>query len=134
MVRLLRPAGYGVLTTTGRKTGKARRKCVRAIKDGDRVYLVAIPGGHAAWLKNIRAQPTVCVRIRGRTYNGIARELVDPAEIKSARRVYRKQVHACDYLTCALHRRGLPTKAKAAELINTFFEQGIPLVIDLETR
>jgi hypothetical protein len=35
------PAGYGVLTTTGRKTGKPRRKCVRVIRRGDRGYLVA---------------------------------------------------------------------------------------------
>jgi hypothetical protein len=26
------PAGYGVITTTGRKTAKARRKCVRVIR------------------------------------------------------------------------------------------------------
>src|SRR5437660_881877 len=59
---LLRPAGYGVLTTTGRRTGKTRRKCVRAIRRGECVYLVAIPGGQAAWLKNIRAHPAVRVR------------------------------------------------------------------------
>jgi hypothetical protein len=33
LVRL--PSGYGVLTTTGRKTGKVRRRCVRAIRRGD---------------------------------------------------------------------------------------------------
>jgi hypothetical protein len=27
------PAGFGVLTTTGRRTGKPRRKCVRVIVD-----------------------------------------------------------------------------------------------------
>src|SRR5437868_1453415 len=30
------PAGYGVLTTIGRKTGKARRKCIRVIRKGTR--------------------------------------------------------------------------------------------------
>ena len=34
---LLPPKGFGVLTTTGRRTGKTRRKCVRAIRRGDRV-------------------------------------------------------------------------------------------------
>jgi hypothetical protein len=34
-------AGHGVLTTTGRKTGKPRRKCVRVIRRGDRGSLVA---------------------------------------------------------------------------------------------
>src|SRR5687768_13396190 len=32
------PAGFGVLTTTGRRTGKARLKCVRAIRRGDKAY------------------------------------------------------------------------------------------------
>jgi hypothetical protein len=38
------------------------------------------------------------------------------------------------FVTCALHRRGIPTPAKAAELIATFFDQGIPLVVDLRPR
>jgi hypothetical protein len=33
---IIPPAGFGVLTTTGRKTGKTRRKCVRAIRKGNR--------------------------------------------------------------------------------------------------
>jgi len=39
--KVMPPKGCGVLTTTGRKTGKARSRCVRAIREGDRVYLVA---------------------------------------------------------------------------------------------
>src|SRR5438477_3302683 len=35
-------AGYGVLTTTGRKTGKPRRKCVRMIRRGSKLYLVQL--------------------------------------------------------------------------------------------
>lgn len=38
------PKGFGVLTTTGRKTGKTRRKCIRAIRRGDEAYIVAIKG------------------------------------------------------------------------------------------
>ncbi|MFB9837455.1 hypothetical protein [Actinoallomurus acaciae] len=32
--RIAPPRGFGVLTTVGRKTGKTRRTCVRAIRDG----------------------------------------------------------------------------------------------------
>jgi deazaflavin-dependent oxidoreductase (nitroreductase family) len=77
---LIPPRGCGVLTTTGRKTGKARRRCVRAIRCGDKVYLVAIGGEHNRWLKNISANPNVRLRMRGGTYRGVARELRDPAE------------------------------------------------------
>src|SRR5438105_13662154 len=57
------PAGFGVLTTTGRRTGKKRRKCVRAVRAGDRAYLVLLgpallaptgTGTTSAWLWNIR--------------------------------------------------------------------------------
>ena len=42
---LLRPpSGFGVIETTGRKTGKTRRKCVRAIRRGNKVYLVQLRG------------------------------------------------------------------------------------------
>jgi hypothetical protein len=34
------PAGFGVLTTTGRRSGKTRRKCVRAIRRGDKVCMM----------------------------------------------------------------------------------------------
>src|SRR5262249_23693956 len=40
---LARPsAGYGVLTTTGRRTGKRRRKCIRLIRRDSKVYLVQL--------------------------------------------------------------------------------------------
>jgi hypothetical protein len=39
---LVPPTGFGVLTTTGRRTGKPRRKCVRAIRTGEKVYLVML--------------------------------------------------------------------------------------------
>jgi hypothetical protein len=42
------PGGYGVITTTGRKTGKQRRKCIRVIRRGDRAYLVQLVPPHVA--------------------------------------------------------------------------------------
>jgi hypothetical protein len=47
-VLLSPPAGYGVITTTGRRTGKLRRKCVRVICRGDRAYLVQLVPPHVA--------------------------------------------------------------------------------------
>jgi deazaflavin-dependent oxidoreductase (nitroreductase family) len=73
-VTTLPSAGYGVITTTGRKTGKARRKCIRAIRREDRVYIVMLrppviamarPSAVSAWVRNIRANPNVRLRIRG---------------------------------------------------------------------
>jgi deazaflavin-dependent oxidoreductase (nitroreductase family) len=107
---LMPPKGCGVLTTTGRKTGKARRRCVRAIRRGDKAYLVAIGGEFNSWLKNLRANPSVRLRIRGGTYQGVARELRDPDERAEAKASYCEAVNPFDYLENRAHRKGRPTR------------------------
>jgi deazaflavin-dependent oxidoreductase (nitroreductase family) len=135
------PAGYGVLTTTGRKTGKPRHKCIRVIQRGDRAYLVALllphiavnnPTAVQAWVHNIRANPNVRLRIRGGDFDGIAREITDPDEREQARSVLCDSVFPNDYGECALHLRGLPTRTKVQELHRYWFDTGIPIAIDLK--
>ncbi len=134
------PSGYGVITTTGRRTGKTRRKCVRVIRRGSRAYLVQLrpptlamtrPSAAAGWLWNIRANPSVHLRIRGGTFAGVARELTEPAELAQAREVLCETVNLFDYGECDLHLHGLPTRAKIKELHRYWFDTGIPLVVDL---
>jgi deazaflavin-dependent oxidoreductase (nitroreductase family) len=129
---VLPPSGFGVITTTGRRSGKARRKCVRAIRRGNKAYLVSIGGAHAAWLKNIRASPTVRLRIRSGTFSGIARELTATAELQEAMSAYCETVNSFDYAECAMHRRGRPTRSKIKELHRAWFDGGIPLVVELD--
>jgi deazaflavin-dependent oxidoreductase (nitroreductase family) len=134
------PAGFAVLTTTGRKSGKTRRKCVRAIRRGDKVYIVALrppelalerPAAVAAWVWNIRANPNVRVHLGLRTYPGIAGEIDDPLELDHARRAICETVNASDYGECLLHLRGLPTRAKIEALHRYWFDTGIPIVVEL---
>jgi deazaflavin-dependent oxidoreductase (nitroreductase family) len=134
-------AGYGVLTTTGRKTGKPRHKCVRVIRRGDRAHLVALrpphlaverPTATQAWVHNIRANPKVGLRLRGGTFEGIAREITDEDEREQARSALCETFYLGDYGECALHLRGLPTRTKVQELHRYWFETGIPVVIDLK--
>lgn len=127
----LPPSGFGVITTTGRRSGKARRRCVRAIRRGDKAYLVSIGGARAAWLKNIRANPRVRLRIRGGTFEGVAREVHEAAERQEAMKAYCQTVNLFDYGECRLHRRGRPTRSKIKELHRTWFDGGIPLVVEL---
>jgi deazaflavin-dependent oxidoreductase (nitroreductase family) len=128
---VLPPEGYGVITTTGRRTGKARRRCVRAIRRGDRAYLVSIPGARGRWLNNIRANPEVRLRIRGGTVSGRAHELLQATEKQEARTIFCETLVPFDYLSCGIHRRGRPTRSKIEELISAWFEGGIPLVVEL---
>ena len=129
---VLPPIGFGVLTTTGRRTGKTRRKCVRAIRRGNKAYIVSIPGARAAWLKNIRANPDVRLRIRGGTFPGVARELSETPEADEAMAAFCETVNLFDYLECTMHRRGRPTRSKIEELHRTWFTVGVPLVVELE--
>ncbi len=128
------PSGFGVLTTTGRRTGKRRRKCIRAIRVDDRAYIVSIGGPRAAWLKNIRASAGVSLRIRGGTFAGVAHELGESPERPRAMAAYCETVNRFDYAECRLHRRGLPTRSKIKELHRAWFEGGTPLVVELRSK
>ena len=143
MLPLLRwspPLGSGVLTTTGRKTGKLRSKCVRVVRHGDCVYLVALRPPHLAvanptavqaWVWNIRTNPSVQLRMHGGTFNGVAREITDAAERERARSLICDTVYPFDYGECTLHLRGRPSRAKIKQLHQYWFDTGIPVAIDL---
>ena len=141
ILRWAPPACYGVLTTTGRKTGMPRHKCVRVIRRGDRAYLVALrlphiavtsPTAVQAWVHNIRANPHVRLKIRGGEFDGVAREITDADERELARELICDTVVPNDYGECALHLRGLPTRTKIQDLHRYWFETGIPIAIDLK--
>jgi len=126
------PSGFGVVTTTGRRTGRTRRRCIRTIRRGDKVYLLAIRGARTGWAKNIRANPHVRLRIRGGTFAGSGRELHGTAESQRAMEAYCETVNPFDYLECAMWRKGVPTRSKIKELHRAWFDQGTPLVIELD--
>jgi deazaflavin-dependent oxidoreductase (nitroreductase family) len=134
------PRGFGVLTTTGRRTKKARSACVRVARQGDKAYLVMLApavlakprtDAVSAWLWNIRGDPRVRIRLGGQRYAGVARELLDGDEIEQARRAYCQNINMFDYLECIFHARGWPTTAKIKQLHKYWFDAGIPLVVDV---
>jgi deazaflavin-dependent oxidoreductase (nitroreductase family) len=135
----LPPRGWGVLETTGRRTGKTRRKCVRAVRSGNQVYIVSIRPSHmhqtatAAWVLNLRANPRVRLRMPGGMFAGVARELAEAEETRRAEDVYCETVNLFDYDSCAIHRRGLPTRAKVKALHRSWFDKGIPLAVELDS-
>ncbi len=133
------PAGFAVITTTGRKTGKPRRKCIRAIRKDGKVYVVQLrppelaiarPSVVAAWVWNIRSNPNVTLRIRGGTHAGVAREIKDPVELADARDAFCDTVKLFDYGECATHMRGLPSRSKIEDMHRYWFDTGIPIAIE----
>ena len=125
------PEAYGVLTTVGRKSGKKRRRCIRAVSSGETVYLVAIKGSaKTGWVRNALANPDVKIRLRGGSFQGHAR-LIDSSEQSRARQAYAQTVTSFDYLTYVNWRKGRPTAALIRDLVGSWFDDGFPIAIDL---
>jgi deazaflavin-dependent oxidoreductase (nitroreductase family) len=71
-----------LLTTTGRKTGKARTTPLCFFRDGDDLVVVASNGGmdwFPAWWLNLSAQPRATVRV-GRTRREVVSREASPVE------------------------------------------------------
>jgi F420H(2)-dependent quinone reductase len=67
--RFLRGAPVGLLTTTGRRSGRPRTIPLIYLEEGERVVLVASQGGlphHPFWFHNLENHPEVCFQIAGR--------------------------------------------------------------------
>jgi len=81
---LSRHAGDSVcqLQTRGRVSGRPRTIEIWFAVDGTRIYLLAGGRDRAHWVRNVRADPSVRVRLGGRTLEGRARavegERADP--------------------------------------------------------
>jgi deazaflavin-dependent oxidoreductase (nitroreductase family) len=66
-----------LLETTGRKSGEPRRTPVGGRLEGNRFWLVSEFGDRSQYVRNIKADPRVRVRVRGRWYTGTAQLLPD---------------------------------------------------------
>lgn len=68
-------AGVCVLEAVGRRSGQPRRLEIWFAADGDTIFMLAGGRDDAHWVRNLRADPRVRIRIRGRWYEGTAREV-----------------------------------------------------------
>jgi len=124
------PAGLAVLTTTGRRSGKQRVRAIRAVRDGDRVYAVAMLGRRCDWVHNIRATPEVRLKLGRRTYDARARVL-DGAERERAAEAYLPNAGWFDYFDYANLMWSIPTRAKLQRAHERWFAEGVPVVFEL---
>ncbi len=75
---------YCYLTTTGRITGRPHEVEIWFALEGHTLYMLSGGGVRADWVKNIRSNPEVTVRIGASTFEGRGR-FVDGAEDELAR-------------------------------------------------
>jgi deazaflavin-dependent oxidoreductase (nitroreductase family) len=83
---------YGLLETTGRRSGRRRRALVAFERDGDALWVVALLGRRAAHVLNVHADPNVRVRLSRRWLAGRAE--VRPEDDGMARAM--RSPHALD--------------------------------------
>jgi deazaflavin-dependent oxidoreductase (nitroreductase family) len=75
------------VTTTGRVTGRPHEIEIWFGVDGRTLYLLSGGGGRSDWVRNMRAQPQVKVRIAKHELSGTAREVNDDEGDALARRL-----------------------------------------------
>ena len=77
------------LTTTGRKSGKSHTiEIWFAIEPGSKtLYMLSGGRDRSDWVRNIRQDPEVKVRVGARTFEGRGRIVEDPDEDRTARRL-----------------------------------------------
>ncbi|MBA3729003.1 MAG: nitroreductase family deazaflavin-dependent oxidoreductase [Actinobacteria bacterium] len=73
------------VTTTGRRTGRAHTIEIWFASSGRSLYLLSGGGDQSDWVRNVRKNPGVRVRIGEETYDALARIVEDPAEDAMAR-------------------------------------------------
>jgi F420H(2)-dependent quinone reductase len=78
IVRFAQAAGVLILTTRGRRSGKARTVLLQCFQDGANWIIVAANSGrssHPDWFYNLKATPTALVQVMDRTLQVRAEEL-----------------------------------------------------------
>jgi deazaflavin-dependent oxidoreductase (nitroreductase family) len=84
---LLHDESFCYLTTTGRRSGRPHEiEIWFAVRDGT-VYLLSGGGDRSDWVRNLRADPGVSLRIGDRTWKARALLVEDPDEDAVARRL-----------------------------------------------
>jgi deazaflavin-dependent oxidoreductase (nitroreductase family) len=78
-----------VLETTGRASGVPRQTPVGGRREGDSFWIVSEFGERSQYVRNIKADPRVRIRIRGRWHTGTAHLLPDDDPITRLRALPR---------------------------------------------
>jgi deazaflavin-dependent oxidoreductase (nitroreductase family) len=76
---------YCYLTTTGRVTGEPREIEIWFALRGDTLYMLSGGGDRSDWVRNLRADPAVSVRLGERTVSGTGRVVSEAGEEELAR-------------------------------------------------
>lgn len=126
------PRGFALLTVTGRRSGRPRQRPIRAVRRDDTLFAVAMLGERSDWLRNVRKEPRVRVKIGGELHAGLAREVTETTEREAAIDAYVQDVVPADYSDYIGYHWGWPTRRGIEKAHRTWAREGIMVAIDLE--
>lgn len=78
-----------MLETTGRKSGQPRRTAIGGKLVGNQYWMVSEHGDHSDYVRNIKANPVVRLRVGGQWRSGVAHLLPDDDPWERLRRLPR---------------------------------------------
>jgi len=126
------PRGFALLAVTGRRTGIRRHRPIRAIRDGQTLYGVAILGERSDWLRNLRADPKAQARLGIRTRGIRLREITDPAEREEAEQLYVETVVPYDFFDVPIVDWTIPSPSRIRQSHRDWLARGTLVALDLE--
>jgi deazaflavin-dependent oxidoreductase (nitroreductase family) len=88
-LRMLAEEDFCYLTTTGRVSGRPHEieMWFSLVPETQTLYMLSGGRDHSDWVRNLRRDPEVTVRIAGEQFGGLAREAQDAEEDELARRL-----------------------------------------------
>jgi deazaflavin-dependent oxidoreductase (nitroreductase family) len=108
--RGLAEESFCYLTTTGRVTGRPHEIEIwfALVPETHTLYMLSGGGDRSDWVKNLRRNPEVTVRIAEGRFAGVAREAIDAEEDELARRLLVEKYESSPGRLENWRRRALP--------------------------
>ena len=109
-LRALAGEDFCYLTTAGRVTGRPHEIEIwfALVPETHTLYMLSGGGDRSDWVKNLRRNPGVTIRIAQRRFAGMAREIRDPEEDDLARRLLVEKYESSRGSLENWRRRALP--------------------------
>ena len=116
-LRTLAGESFCYLTTTGRVTGGPHEieMWFSLVPETRTLYMLSGGGDHSDWVKNLRRDPEVTVRIAGERFDARAREVRDAEEDELARRLLVEKYESSPGSLGNWRRRALPVAVGLSE-------------------
>mgnify|MGYP001549684610 CR=1 FL=1 len=121
-------APFLVLTTRGRRSGKARHAVLEYRRHGSKYYLLSIWGERPHWYQNILNDPQVTVQFGGYTSAAEATVVDTPAEAMRALLMFKRKSPLFDAIMASISNTDNITMRTLADIAGEF------TVIRLETK